>query len=349
MNQSAKLFIPSEPKDERDIAWRFRIVNAENIYSGKALSEYYKAAQKGRLSREAKASLVRHARSDSIVLDELEATILFIAKSLIRAESLTDSQVLFFDGAMRSFLNTASMKSRLEGIAVARRNLETYGKSLLKTDVRKIRAKVAFRELVAMLAPYEMIPTLVEFSPKYLASPITSRLIQASRAALRGSDGKKKQGAKIFLGQIARAIHGDNRKRTREYPYWELSFRYLNLTTYIKELRLGKVFDKGDTAAFYDAFKIPKEYRTAVLDRKRAPGQLALDIMTDSGQIHDPKTFKDFQPFVSKIQKKHFGGQVLTIARDLDPVLFGLLDLPTRHPALFALSDSLSVLEEVKL
>ena len=69
------------------------------------------------------------------------------------------------------------IENNKEYFDIARQNLKQYKVRLMNAEVKKMRVILAFKEIVAMIKPDEMIPHLIKITPKYLSSNLTQRWI----------------------------------------------------------------------------------------------------------------------------------------------------------------------------
>lgn len=350
----AKLFIPNKiDGGENALNWRLGLIDKEGIYDGQKLLNQFKLALGTKLERSEKDTLVAIARSSDIILDEIEHATLWVTDKLLQANTLSEDLILTLDQQSKLFLKNNSIKNRNEYIKRTRSNLKNHGETMLRVDVRKIRAKLAFQEIITLIAPDKMVPVMVAISTKYLASDFIQQWLRLQRYNLQNKSVALRTLATKNLEQLSKSITGDKRKlKKRQYSYWRMGLIYENLVAYIKGFRRLKEeneFDLEDFKIFCEVHKIPSIYETAILDSKRAPSQLALDIMVEQDLIDDPKAFREFQPHINKLQEKHFNCNVLSIANELSPILFHFMDLPTTHPDIWAAHDPFAVLERLPI
>jgi hypothetical protein len=299
-----------------------------------------------------KKELINLATSANVLPDEYEITLMIVTKWLLESETMSENMLLAID--RKSKVLVENVKDRSNYLEYNRKNLVKYGQTLLKNEISKIRAKVAFMELVALIAPDEMIPILVNLSTKYLGSEYVQKWIVIQQQVSHFSSKQKlKNDASENLTKLTRAIEGDRRKtKKRKYSYWKLSLVYENLSSYIKGFRKQNVdgkLDKEFYKMFLEHHEVPSQYHQLILTSNSSPKQLTLEIMVSMGLIENEKAFKDFQPTINQLQKKHFNGNVLSIADEIKPIVFDFIDIPTRHPESIRAIDPISVLEKVPL
>ena len=208
------------------------------------------------------------------------------------------------------------------------------------------RAKVAFQEIVTRIAPNIMVPFMVSTSPRYLKCDFVQRWINWHQHQLKAKDKHIRNKSRRCLAALAKAVQGDSRSnRPRKYRHWRLQIKYEDLASWIEEFRQRqkeKKFDKQYFELFCKIRKIPEQYQTLILDSKKSPKELALEIMVEQGDIEDPKAFKDIQPKISKLRTKHQGIEINLVIEDF-------LDLPTQFPQAIQKDAYISVLELVRL
>jgi hypothetical protein len=269
---------------------------------------------------------------------------------LLRADKAASTAVLFLDRTTRFLLNGRTIaqlaKDDPEHVERTRKNQLSLGATYLRLEIPKIRAKLAFQELVTLLAPYELFPLLVSISPKYLGCAYGQRWLSNTRYQAAYGKASDRDRARLALKDLAKAIKSPPRLlRKRRYAYWSLNHRYEDLSAWIVGFRRQYRAKKHD-AEFFRMFikqrKIPKNLQAFILDSSKSPQSLALEIMASQGQLDDPRALKDFQTHISKLKKKH-------PAADIQLVVEDFLDLPGKDPELLARLDYLSLTERVRL
>lgn len=349
----AELFIPDKDDGINSLNWRIALVHREDLYPSNKMIENLRAAKNKELTEGRRKALVELARSENIVLDELETTTLIVTKWLLEADTMSLKRLLFIHRQSRVFVALTGEKNVDEYFKGTRGRLKNYGEQLLRREVMRIRAKLALQELVAMMAPDELIPDLIAISPKYFESRLTQRWIKIQQIYSRSDDKPKREAASINLKRLIKSIDGDKRSaRKRRYPYWRIGMHYEDLLGNIKgfrRLRAEGAFDKEYFEMFCQRYEIPPHYPDLMLDPRKAAGQLAIDILVAKGLINDARSFEEFRPFINNIQKKHFKGGILSVANDILPVISDFLDLPRTHPEIVLALDPMSVLEQVPI
>lgn len=349
----AQLLIPSEAEHAYLVHWRLAIIQKYNIYPTEELANLLKKTTKGstqKISAKEKREIFKAAVSNEVNLDELDLLILFIVKRL--SKDLSDEEVLAFDRTSR-LLKKFGQSFTDEYIQMTRSNLKNYAQILLTHEVQKMRAKFAFKELAALISPDEIIPHLVGLSVSYLSSPISQKWIRKQKYLLKYEKVQDRKAADANLRSLFKAIKGDlraNKKRRR--PYWRIAFDYHSLSDHILNFRQQKTERKLDGLYFKmycDEYRINEINRNLILHSKQSPSELALSILEANGDIKTSKTFREFQAYLNEIQKAHFGGNIMSIATELIPLLVDFLDLPGTRPDIIEASNLTEVLEMVKL
>lgn len=349
----AHLFIPSEVEGHDSILWRLKLIDHIGLYSGQKLLDVLSSVKSSGTKTPLVRDLVSLANSDSFVLDEYETTLVTVINWLYEAESMPEERFLKIDRKTRHMLQF--IEDPESYIQMMRKLRSDFGKTLLKSEGVKIRAKIAFQEVVGVLAPDQIIPNLVRLSPTYLGCSAVQKWIrQQKAAALSPTSSTERIAARKALEKLSASIKGDYRaaRTHRKYSYWRLGFIYADLSANIKGARekLAEcTLDKDFFNMYCDYHKIYVPYRVLMLDKKIAAKNLALEIMVDKGLIPETKAFKDFQPIINKIQKKHFDGEVLSIADELLPIIIDFMDLPSRHPEIVVAFDPYRILAKVPL
>lgn len=352
MERPAALSIPSLTKESSDLAWRLDLIRRKNLPNYNILCDSAKLATLGKLPPLKIAELVKIANSDKIILDEVEKSELYLTALLLSVDSMPDELVLQIDTNAMIMVGDTPIKKYITDfpmmVQLKRRDHKTLAHDFLNNFVPALRAKVAFREIVAAFAPDYLIPELVSFSTRYLGCPTVQNWLRAHQYNSRfGSTASSRDQSRKKLGMVARSIVGDPRtNKKRKYPYWKISKQYDELSSDIRELRKFSG-EKRDFKPIVDHFcktrKVPDRYRAFLKTTKMPHRQLALEIMTEQGAIDDPKAFKDFQAKVNKLRRKH-DNMVEKIW-----VLQNLLDTPTFSPEIYTQTDPLSVLELVRI
>lgn len=349
----ANLFIPTAEEGKNSFLWRLKLIDHVSLYSGQKLLDAFKAVKTSGPKIPLVKDLVELANSESVVLDEYETTLVTVINWLCDAETMPEARFLKIDRKTRHM--SQFVKDAKEFIQQMRKMRSDYGNSLLKSDGVKIRAKIALQEVVGVMAPDQIIPNLVKLSPTYLGCAAVQKWIRQQRAAaLSPTRSTERELARKNLESLSISIQGDYRATRihRKYSYWRLGFIYADLSANIKGAReklAERTLDNDFFNMYCDHHEIEKAFRVLMLDKKIAAKNLALEIMVNKGLIPEPKAFKDFQPIINKIQKKHFNGEVLSIADELLPIVMDFMDLPSRNPDIIAAFDPYRILERVPL
>ncbi len=360
--QLAKLFIPSEVTDGEAVRWRLQLISRNEIFDAEKLIKLLKKISKSSISKitEAERSgLIDQALDEKNQLDEYDVTVLFVTNCLSSADTMTDKSLPLFDKFSRVQMDVEKitfdqlLKRNPEYFKSTRANLKSYSETLLKHEIPKMRAKLALKELATLFQPDIMIPHMVGISSVYLASPLTQKWIRAKQYLSKFGDEVQKQMARQSLRHLSKSVEGDHRKlKKRELPYWKLGLIFEDLSLSISGFRSWKKEKKFDVEyfkAFCRMWQIGETLSDIIVSGKEPPRELALSIMIERGDIKSAKSFREIQPFLTKLQKKHFGGKILGIAGDLVPVIVDFLDVPATHPEIIAKFNLMEVLERVRL
>ena len=355
----ARLFIPNPKSGIDAFRWRISLVEAEEVFSGEELTLLLSKQGRDSLGQKRIKEVVKYSISKEIVLDEYERTLLFLTNLLIYADSLPLDWVIDLqpECSVGYTSNKSKLKEQLQQDPVAlgkyRETLKRYGDCFLGREIKKIRAKIAMQEIVCALAPNSLVPVLVSLSTSYLGCEFVQVWLRKNQEQYLIGSKEEKEKAKENFSVLFKALKGDKRKiRSRTYEYWRLCWYFEDVSSQIRKFRLAKKrgdFDAASFRLFCEFKKIPKSLLRLVLDDNYAVKDLALEIMTDKKMIENPKAFRDFQPLVNRLQKKHFGENILLIADELIPIEIKFLDLLTIRPEITAGFDPAPILQLVQL
>ena len=346
----SKLGFPYGDTTEIALKWRLQLIKQTAVFPVNELTEAIVSASKGTLPDALRRKLVTTAKSDIMTLDEIEKTQAMVTKMLLNSESDSPLTLLKRDRHSRLVVGSSTLEEygqkHPDYIRTIRKNQLGLGQSYLRHLIPPIRAKLAFQEIVSRISPDEMVPFMVSLTAKYLGSPFTQQWITIHQHRSHFGTAPQKTTSRKLLLNLSKAIQGDFRSnRKRRHPYWSLNKNYEDLAgriTGFRKQHLMKSLDPEFFSLFCDLLKIPEIYPALILESRRSPKSLALEIMSAQGKISDPKSFKDFQPVVNKLRKKHFGAEISVVIEDF-------LDLPTQAPGVLSQSSYLSVLELVRL
>jgi hypothetical protein len=269
----------------------------------------------------------------------------------IKTDTFLNLKLKNFSGTIEEFVEEPDIK---ELLANRKEILKGFPAMLLEMDGPRIRACLAFKEIVALFDPDVMIPHLVKMSPKYLASPLTQKWIKKQQYQSRFNESATEADvATKNLKNLNKAILGDKRQiKKRERPYWKVAFMYDDLTGYIEGFRRHKAEGKLNQK-FFDIYieqrEIPPRFKDLILSSFPSPSEVAIEIMIAKKVIKSEKTFREIQSKINKIQKRHFNGNMLQIASDLRPVVFDFIDLPGTNPEFIGRLDLLKTVENVEI
>jgi len=358
----ARLFIASEVNQIEALKWRIALIKKHKLLPIPELLNLITRLNKNSTNPPTineRTAFTKLALAEEFDIDELDLAAMFIANLLLQKNEISDDHAIIFDKMARVIMETRDLskdeflESHRSHIELAKSNLKMYANNLLEFEISNIRARLAMKEIAAFIDPDKMIPHLVSISPKYLASHLTQKWIRKFQYLRRFGKKTEKESAQKNLKLLTKAISGDGRKaKARKRPYWKLAFFYENVSSHILGFRKGhkeKNFDDEYFDLFCEHFEIAPAYRDIILFGKVTPKELTLEIMCDLGHIESPKTFREIQPHLAKIQEKHYDGKIISIASELDPYLFRFIDLPTQHPELIERMDVFSVLEKVRI
>lgn len=362
---SANLFIASEPHQLRDLQWRVKLVDNQNLYPAKSLM-----ALLARIGKDSKnpptpkerQEISRLAISEKFEIDEFDQAVLVTIALLknpkgisnelvIQTDTIMNLEFKEYNGPIDKFVAQPKINELLE---FRKANFRRHADVLAEHDIPRIRAYLAFKEIAALFDPDAMIPHLVGITPKYLASPLTQKwMLKQQYNSKYGKSKKEINEANQHLKSLTKAISGDkrqNKKRVR--PHWKIGFVYDDLVNYIEGFRRRQSESKLDRQ-FFDIYcqqrEIPKDLAALILAKNPTSSELAIEIMIHKGIIESEKTFRVIQTKLNKIQKRHFNGNILGIASDIHPVAFNFIDLPGTHPELVSQIDLFQYLETVEI
>ena len=356
----AKLFIPINERYKLEVVkWRLSLIRQEKTYHFDNLVALLRKASNETISSEEKENLFKSALCNDLTFDEYNEVILFVTSLLKNIETESYNFIYDLDHISKIFSEVEGVskeeyiKNNKKYLDTVRQNLKRYRVRLINTEVKKMRAILAFKEIVAMIKPDEMIPHLVKITPKYLSSNLKQRWIRKYRYYSHFGNDKEKRNADSKLKELFNAIKGDKRSsRKRKYSYWRLSLIYADLSGYIlhfrKQEKKGRL-DKEFFKMYCESRKIDDTNKNRILNLKGAAHNLAMEIMEDQNLIDSPKAYKDFQSHVNKLQERHFNGNILAIAQELIPVIVDFLDVPRQRPDILFKANIMDSLEEVRI
>ncbi len=364
-NQSSALFIASEIDQIRHLLWRVKLIHSLEIYPAEKLVPLLRRINKGSskpLPLKERQEFSKLAINKKYDIDEFDQAVLFTIALLknpsgisnevaIKTDRIMNFKFKMYNGAIEDFASDADIKSALE---YRKLSLKKYADDLISIDGARIRAYLAFKEIAALFDPDTMIPHLVGITPKYLASPLTQKWIfKQQHNSKYGKNKTEIIEATSNLLLLSKAITGDKRKnKKRERPYWKLGFIYDDLVRYIDGFRRQQIENNIDHQ-FFEMYcadrKIPKQLKKLILAMSPTSSELAIEIMINNELIKSEKTFREIQPKLNLIQKRHFQGNILGIASDIRPLVFDFIDIPGTNPEIISGIDQFKYLELVEI
>ena len=189
--------------------------------------------------------------------DEYEIALLTVVTWLRDAETMPEDRFLRID------LKTAStarfVSNPKQYIDQMRSNRKTYADAVLNLEGVKLRAKLALREIAAIVSPDEIIPGLVTTSISYLGCSFVQRWIrQQKQMALAEKKSVERDRARSNLEQLSTSIKGNYRSiRRRKYSYWRLGLIYANLSSKIRGARQHHAAGTLDRDFFIKDWRYP--------------------------------------------------------------------------------------------
>lgn len=362
---SANLFIASEPHQLRDLQWRVKLVDNQKLYPAKELTALIARVSKGSTNpptQKERQEVSRLAISEKFEIDEFHLAILVTVALLKNPNGISNKLAIQTDGILNfefkkyngSVDQFAALPKFQKLIETKKEILRHHADILAEHDLPRIRALLAFKEIAALFDPDTLIPHLVGITPKYLASPLTQKWILKQQ--YNSKHGKFKNVVNVSdknLKLLTKAITGDKRQhKKRVRPHWATGFIYDDLVSYIEGFRRRQ--REGDLdLQFFDIYckqrEIPKDLIPLMLERNPTPSELAIEIMIRKDVIESEKTFRAIQTKLSKVQKRHFDGNILSIASDIHPVVFHFIDVPSTIPEIVSRIDIFKYLETVEI
>ena len=356
----SKLFIPYHEKNQdQSIRWRLKLIKKTKVYPYDKLIKLLQKGSQKLISVAEKQNTVSEVSSDKFNLDEYDETVLLVSTLLKDIENKSFESVLQLHRTSRILYEISSMakedwiKENKGLLEIARNTLAVYRSNLINGEVQRIRSLIALKELIAFIDFDRMIPHLISITPNYLSSKVVQSWIRKHQHLhLFGNQDEQKIGEEN-LNKLFRSIKKNRHSfRPRKYDYWKISLTYTYLSSTIKGFRKHKKnndLDNGMLEAFCEHSQLTEINRNRILNNEMSVSELALDIMIDQGLIETSKAFKDFQPYISKLQNKHFSCNILNIANELIPALVDFLDYPKKDPGSLFKLDILRVLELVRV
>lgn len=347
----ASLRLPAGTNGKDLLHWRLRLIEKMKICDLPALLKAGEAHVNNRLDSSERKRWVRLAMSHEVVMDDLEYAALVATAILLGADKMSDEMVLTYEQYQsKKQYNGIDLKTvateNPEYVQFARETVRFQGQVGLMTVGSRVRAKFALQEIVAVLSPDEMIPFLVGQSEKYLSCPTVQGWLRLKKEQAQFADLRTRKKAAELLKAFTRSLIGDRRsKKPRRYSYWYLHRTVDRITAEVKFFRAqakkGSV-DKSHFDVFCSYWKIPNHLRPLVISKNPSPKDMALEILVALGRIKNPKSFREFQPEINRLKRKHDGIEYL-------PIIESMIDFPFTNPEIAALISIGSVLEKVSL
>ncbi len=344
-NNLLNLYVP-RPKTEKDaITSRLKLIQEHKIFSADEIQKFLHEFPKNKVSQHQIKEMEKAVLSDQVIPDELEEIITFAADIQIHNERLEDDQIA--ERFSRSFIQREITP---EQIIAERKNMVKSGSILLSKYGEKIRAKLAFLELIAVALPERIVHELILISPTYLASErINFWITKNQYNALSGNNSEKKN-AILNLKKICGSIMLDKRtNKVRKYDYWNVENIYRKLIKEIKQARRcwnhKNLHIKNDYRKIFPmiakGYSLDEVLKNHFLSNQITPSELALDVLIKRGDIDDAKAFRDFQVYVKKLKDKHHWND------DLELRLSDYWQIPSKAPSQLYYYDPFRVLEKI--
>ena len=326
--------IAHNQKHIKTLKARIKLIKKVNLYD---IDELVQIIREPKKSENLISQLIKHCKSDDVILDEYEKAILFYCWYVSRRNMTTDD-VIRYSHFIQCFMLLDHEISREKFIQKNSNLIDSERDVMLrwvegyrKIEFPKMRGKIALIEIAAMFDPDHFIPVLLNYSLEYLKSNFTISWIKKNRRELFEN---KNQGKSLNTKKkLLQAIWGSKNLKARLHDYWRIHVHYEKLASTILNLRNnGKTLRNSELELTFKVSGIPKNYRTLTLDKKIPVKNLALEIMVVNKLIKDVKSFKEFQSYINKLHKKHFGANMASLEHEFMPYLFRFLDIPSKIP-----------------
>lgn len=338
--------------------WRLQLVEDQGICSFKKLATFLTNASMNKISKKEIDQYIDWAKSDKIILDEIEAAQLYTTYAINKVLSNPDS-----DNLIAHMSPSIRMKAVVDNVAlddlakdsslihIAKLELKKSYDSYMSNQISDIRAKLAFQELIATIAQDEIIPQLIAQTPKYLTCPTIQKWISNQQANLKSSNKKTKQTAKLNLESISKSLIGNTKSQLRTHEYLFVLIQYDAITGVLKKFHSDFVVNNSADKSRINLFCCQKNIRTddLISRLKTMRGgtgfrQITLDILEHNMELVGSKALANIQEKMSKLQKKHskFAAKM--------PEIMHFVDTVNTQPAfLRPLSDYINIVEKIQL
>ncbi len=250
---SARLFMAST-KETDALCWRLKLVEDRGICSVEKLTTFLIHASHDKADSEEIDYFIKWAKSDKILLDEIEVAQLYTAHSIDTALNTFDS-----DDLVAHISTSIRLKAVIDNLPLtevskdpniiqqARSKLKKSYALYLSNQIADIRAKLAFQELIATIAPTKIIPSLISQTPRYLMCPNVQKWILDQQANLKSSTKKVQLAAQFNLESISKSLIGSTKAQRRKNPFFFTLMQYDSITVALKKFYSDFVVnDLGD-------------------------------------------------------------------------------------------------------
>ncbi|MGZ3749068.1 MAG: hypothetical protein ACXVCD_17160 [Pseudobdellovibrionaceae bacterium] len=350
MNHS-RFFIPTPTSNNDNDAfqWRIHLIRLSNVLEAQRQEELEKLLS-GKLSPESKKNFIKYILSGICKLSEVEIDLLFVTSLLITADKLEPilvvhlSKKLYVRRLQAQMPDTEFLQKHHDEIELARKELFELGLEMVESDIRKIRAKIAIKELITPFAPNLLIPDLVRISPRYLKCDFVNRWLEDIFIGSRSLDKSHKEASIKLLNKFHKSLRGDGRQLQKlKYDKYGIYFAYQDLIEVIDAIRKNRNEPIIEWAVFQnlkEEFKINDIYIAHILSNCETPRQLAIAILIQSGHIENEDAFEDIQAHVESMIQYHPNIQNI-------PITNVFLSVSKLRPSFFSESHVWNILESL--
>ncbi len=353
---SARLFMASTNETDA-LCWRLKLVEDRGICDSEKLATFLTEASLDLADSEEINDFIEWAKSDLILLDEIEVAQIYTAHSINTILNAADSDNLIANLSISIRLKAAVDNLSLTELSKdpniiqkAKSDLKKSYDVYLNNQIADIRAKLAFQELIATIAPTKIIPSLISQSPRYLMCPNVQKWILYQQSNLKSTKKKVRLAAQLSLESISKSLIGSTKAQRRKHPFFFTLIQYDSITLTLKKFYsdfvVNNLGDKKILILFCEQRNMKPADLISRLKTTRGRGfrQVAIDILENNMGLVEAKALSHIQEKMAKLRKKHpnFAAKM--------PEIMHFADFINENPLfLKTLSDYMSVTEKVQL
>lgn len=324
MNFAAPL-VPSRLTKIEALQWRVDLLKKYSVIDIRAFLNDFKLHMDGQLS-EAKVGSWIDLANETLILDEVDKVLVVVTGWLLGAQTMSPLSVAYLDPILSLYRKEATsdeafVKKYCADIERHRENLLSIGRIYLSKELPEIRAKIAARELIAMLNWDVMFPKLIADTVRYLQCPTVNRWLELTQhVSCYGEKGKKSK-AITLLKEVSKSMVVDrNALKTKQHSRWAIFFRYSDIVSRIEGFRTAyqnrrnEPFDLEFFTMYCDHAKVDELYRRHMLADQMTAREIALATMIKNGHVKSENSFNRILADVNQMRDKHPLAEVTSIA-----------------------------------